>query len=147
MQSMKAGCIGFSLLTLLVAAGCGGSGTIPVTGTVTLDGQPLPNAVVAFAPKDGSRPAVGRTDAQGNFQVTTFTENDGVMPGEHIVTVTAFETVYNAKKPSDGSDEGTGGRMDLKWIAPQRYSQASASGLSAAVSRGQTHFVFDLKSE
>jgi hypothetical protein len=37
-------------LGLIVLAGCGGTKRLPVAGTVTLDGKPLDDAIITFAP-------------------------------------------------------------------------------------------------
>jgi hypothetical protein len=63
----------FALLALLLisltAAGCGDP-TTSVTGTVTLDGQPLEKAIVQFQPeRENDRPAVVLTDASGRYRV------------------------------------------------------------------------------
>ncbi|MEK6247545.1 MAG: carboxypeptidase-like regulatory domain-containing protein [Planctomycetales bacterium] len=71
--------------------GCWGGGgdhdpTIPVSGTVTLDGMPLADATVSFIPENG-RPANGTTDADGRFELTTYEKGDGVAISKHKVTV------------------------------------------------------------
>ena len=54
-------------------AGCGGAGDAPETvaasGTVTVDGKPMPRLSVAFIPTSGKL-ATGETDDQGNFTLT-----------------------------------------------------------------------------
>lgn len=86
------------LLGLGLLVGCGNSGeykVVPVSGIVTCQGKPLANATVNFSPKASpDRPAqnpgklaLGITDAQGRFQMTTYQNNDGVIMGTHTVTV------------------------------------------------------------
>ena len=56
---------------VLSLAGCGGADRPPlgyVSGRVTLDGDPVPGAVVVMKPEVG-RQAVGRTDDKGYFNV------------------------------------------------------------------------------
>lgn len=72
---------------ILPITGCGGSGTVSVKGAVTLDGEPLPKATVSFMPLGEGRAAYGVTDAKGNFKLTTFKVDDGIMPGEYKVMV------------------------------------------------------------
>jgi hypothetical protein len=73
---------------LLFLAGCGG-GTFPsVTGTVTLDGQPLSGAVVVFNPDGGGQVATGVTNSSGKFTMGTLRQGDGVRPGKYRVTIT-----------------------------------------------------------
>ena len=60
-----------------------------VEGIVVLDNQPVPEATVLFIPEGGTgQPAYGTTDENGKFQLTTFKENDGALPGAYKVTVT-----------------------------------------------------------
>jgi hypothetical protein len=80
-----------SLVVLLAAAltGCGGNGTTPVKGVVTLEGAPLPGATVLFMPDgDGrGRPASGFTSSDGVFQLTTYRPDDGALPGQYRVLI------------------------------------------------------------
>ena len=59
----------------------------PVTGTVTLDGKPLADAYVNFAPEN-ARPSSGQTDADGVFTLTFNDQLDGAAVGTHKVTIT-----------------------------------------------------------
>lgn len=60
----------FVLFFGLVLLGCGSGDDTPplgeVTGTITLDGQPLEGVIVVFKPEVG-RAATGTTDAQGKY--------------------------------------------------------------------------------
>ena len=62
------------LVGLVALAGCDREATTnPVRGTVTLDGRPLPKATVQFLAQDpGGRDALGTTDANGRFRLSTF---------------------------------------------------------------------------
>ena len=71
-----------------VLVGCGpGSDTVPVSGIVTYQGQPLAEVEVTFFPEEG-RPASGVTNASGRYTLSTFASNDGAIPGEHRVVIT-----------------------------------------------------------
>jgi hypothetical protein len=98
----------FLMVGLLVfAAGCGSSKFVPVSGRVTLGGQPLVNATVIFQPQSkelnpgpGSR---GKTDGDGRFQLRLQTgQGDGALIGPHNVSITAYEG--DDSIPSSGSD-------------------------------------------
>jgi hypothetical protein len=78
-------------LVALAATGCGKK-TAKVEGIVTLDGQPVPGAMVIFYPDDGGPQANGLTDADGAFRLTTFNTGDGATPGGHKVTVSKERT-------------------------------------------------------
>src|SRR5262245_4436516 len=72
----------------LAGGGCGGSGTVKVRGTVTLDGKPLSGAMVTFVPaEEKGRAASGATQADGSFRLTTFKPDDGALPGDYKVMV------------------------------------------------------------
>lgn len=83
------------LVLLLGTVGCGSGGEHGVAkagGTVTLDGNPVPELVVSFTPQStgGGNPgksATGRTDAQGKFTLSTYEMGDGAVIGKHQVMV------------------------------------------------------------
>jgi hypothetical protein len=95
----------------LAGPGCGGGKdrTVAVKGNVTLDGKSLVGALVTFVPKDPSagRAAIGRTDANGRFQLSTYNTDDGALPGEYKVTV-----AYQEAAEGQAVDDPTG--MDDK---------------------------------
>lgn len=77
------------LLMIVFMQGCGDS-TRPavgkVSGTVTLDGQPLPNATVQFQPETG-RPSAGITDAAGKYSLSYSPGVEGAAIGHHKVII------------------------------------------------------------
>lgn len=86
-----------NFICLLVFAastvGCGRPGTsptAPTSGVVRFNGQPATEVRVIFTPSNG-RPAIGETDAEGKFVLTTFQPEDGAMPGTHKVTISDRE--------------------------------------------------------
>lgn len=76
-----------ALGTLLL--GCGGPGGDmgTVTGTVTLDGAPLPGVMVTFTPADGQRESFGVTNTSGVYNLRYTTQIMGAKKGEHQVRV------------------------------------------------------------
>ncbi len=81
-------CMGLLALFIMVA-GCGNSeGRVSLRGTVKLDGQPLVNATVRFIAQDsGGKDALGTTDADGVFRLSTLKPGDGALPGKYKVVV------------------------------------------------------------
>jgi len=59
-----------------------------VSGTITLDGEPLGGASVYFRPKSGGRTSTGATDANGVYVMTYKNATKGAKIGEHTVTIT-----------------------------------------------------------
>jgi hypothetical protein len=116
--------------------GCGGSSAIPVQGTVTLDGKPVADAVVTFAPQGEGEPAAGATNASGKFILQRREAGDGVPPGSYAVTVVGVRTT-GLQATSDGlSDITAAGQIKEEWFVPQKYSIRESSGLQAEVKPG-----------
>jgi hypothetical protein len=95
------------LLTLASVAGCGGSNltVAPVSGTVTLNGQPLPNAFIMFEPIESggtnTPTSNGRTDDKGHYVLSIPVTNDkGAVLGKHTVRILAAKI---DKAPDDDS--------------------------------------------
>ena len=133
-------CFVLRVSCLAMIAGCG-SGNVQVTGTVLLDGKPLPDASVLFMPKLGGRPATGKTDSAGQFKLTTDQQDDGARPGEYAVAVNAISVKY--EKSADGSEFA---EQDT-WIAPQRYSKPETSGLTVTISASERTPKIELQSK
>jgi len=81
------------LLLPLWLAGCGGqdAGLHPVVGRMTCGDVPVANASLGFHPAGaasrGAPCPVGRTQADGSYQLTTRSAGDGAPPGEYVVTI------------------------------------------------------------
>ncbi|PQO37119.1 hypothetical protein C5Y96_06370 [Blastopirellula marina] len=77
-------------IALIGLTGCGsGAGVAPVSGTVTLDGQPLANALVSFYPQEeGKRFSTGTTDASGRYELVYTNDQHGAAIGKHTVKIT-----------------------------------------------------------
>jgi hypothetical protein len=79
----------------VLALGCGSRKFAPVSGKVTLNGQPLANALVAFnpIPPEGSAQAgpgsIGTTDANGVYTLRVSSDQAGALVGKHRVGITA----------------------------------------------------------
>jgi hypothetical protein len=82
-------------VAVLGLIGCGGGGhkTAPVSGTVTVGGQPQANVIVVFTPESSGTTAppgsTGRTDASGKFTLRTPLGQEGAVVGKHTVRIEA----------------------------------------------------------
>jgi hypothetical protein len=139
-ESLRVSLVGLvaGALCLAAVAGCGPRGpeTVQVTGTVTLDGEPVEGAVVGFRPTAGT-PATATTDASGRFTLNA-------TPGQNGVTVTKSELVGEA--PAEDA-EATAGDVETRMLLPIRYSAVQGSGLSFDVQPGMAPVTIELKSE
>lgn len=83
------------LLLVVFLSGCGGSefSLVPVSGTVTFDGQPLEGAEVVFAPMASQDEinvgpvSVAQTDASGQFALATAKGEAGAVVTKHRVSI------------------------------------------------------------
>src|SRR5262245_19465673 len=87
--------------SLIFVSGCGSGGKpppklgelVPLTGTVTMDGQPLAQATVRFHPTEesGFHGCQGTTDENGKYKLETDIGDgkmkEGALPGHYQVTV------------------------------------------------------------
>jgi hypothetical protein len=128
---------------LLLLGGCGSDGTAPterVSGVITYNGQPVSNVSVTFTPSEG-RPATGTTDSEGKFTLTTFSPDDGAVPGTHTVTLAAFS---EESPPMPGTPEAAN-YTPPPLPFPPRYMDPQLSGLTAEVKKGEKNeFSFTL---
>jgi DNA-binding NarL/FixJ family response regulator len=60
---------------------------VPVSGTLTVSGQPLRDVIVHFSREGGSHIASGKTDATGKYRLSTLRQGDGAEEGIHVVWV------------------------------------------------------------
>lgn len=86
-----------AMLLFPAVMGCGDSGLVlvPLTGTVTLDGQPLPFKSLMLVPAEGTagHGAGGYSDGQGNYKLRAIVPGavkdfPGCPPGKYQVVVT-----------------------------------------------------------
>lgn len=136
--------IAASLGMFVASVGCGPSlpRTMPISGVVTLDGEPVEGASVLLIPVAGGHPATGVTDAEGKFVLSTFDAGDGAIVGQHGIAVTKSHFVGEAT--SDGLSTPAGATAPARELLPARYAAPSTSGLTFDVSRSSPPLVIEL---
>jgi len=132
-----------SVLAILIAASvtsCGGPNAASVSGTITLDGQPLPSANVSFHPDGGSggAPAYGQSDASGRYSLSTGSDS-GLAPGKYVAVVVA------TKEPPQPYD-ATGSEVPPIPITPAKYANIESSDLRVEVKAGKNDVPLALQS-
>jgi hypothetical protein len=120
-------------------AGCGGgSGTVPVRGTVTYKGKSVPSGTVTFIPDAGPH-ATGEIGPDGSYTLTTYKAGDGAVPGSYKVVVVAMEDTSN-RLPEE--------RASLPPpIVPTKYTSVATTDLTAQVKDGENTIDFELKGD
>lgn len=125
------------LLGFAIMVGCGGTeGYSTVTGNVTLDGQPLPDALIQFSPVNPGSPSYGRTDASGNYELIYSREIKGAELGEHVVAITTAQT---------GDPDAEPPTQDVPEKLPPKYH--SQTELKVEVKPGKNVHNFELQSK
>jgi hypothetical protein len=103
------------ILALIACVGCGGGepSLAPVSGIVTVDGKPYPDAVVSFQPigtKDALNPgrgSSGYTDANGRFVLKYDGIKNGAVVGKHLVRIMTKGNDVMIGSEGTGSDDFT----------------------------------------
>jgi hypothetical protein len=96
------------LCVCFATVGCGKNGLplVPVRGKITFNGGPPPAVgTVSFTPISvdpglPNRPGRAAFDKEGNFQVTSFKENDGLIPGKYHPQVSCWMGAPSSNDPS-----------------------------------------------
>ncbi|MGD9856481.1 MAG: carboxypeptidase-like regulatory domain-containing protein [Planctomycetaceae bacterium] len=106
----------------------------PISGRVTLKGEPVEGAILIFHSTAKELSAQGRTDADGNYSVTTYEDGDGAVLGEHIVTVRKTKEV---KKPTKYHTEDEPSYATFtEELLPKESSSKQTSKLRVTVAEG-----------
>jgi hypothetical protein len=131
-------------VVLALVAGCGkpGHGTIPVHGQITFGGGSWPTkgrlyfTTVKSPTGAASRPGMASFAEDGNFIVTTFRDDDGLLPGEYQVNVECWKFA-----PKMGSFEKA-----ISYV-PAHYQSGMQNGFKVLVpsdSPGPVEVKFDV---
>jgi hypothetical protein len=153
------GIIGLSLWGC--SGGAEGNNRVPVfkvTGTVKLSGAPISEALVAFASKDGEKEtlpvALGRTNDQGEYSLTTYNQNDGAAQGDFVVTVSknisssaaeASQPAHGVDVPATSSHNAKTAKASAGNLVPTQYSDSLKTPLKFTVEAQDNVYDIELK--
>ncbi len=139
---------------MLEVVGCSGSGdSLPreaVSGVVTLDGQPLADGSILFAPQSaataGETPTSGGAQIkEGNFSID---QEKGLVPGTYGVSIYAAGKrggdQGKAAQPGAGGNKGTDVAKEL---IPKRYNSNTELKVEIKKGGGNSSLKFELKSD
>jgi hypothetical protein len=138
-----------AILCATSLAGCGGGGPAPASGVVKLDGMPVDNATVTFAPADPGAQGTANlayclSDSSGAFQLRTPNNVAGAFPGRYKVTVTKWVYPPDVKPPTTAAE----GRKTInlrKEGMPADYTTFESTPLVVEVPKsGKTDIVLEL---
>jgi hypothetical protein len=120
--------------------GCGGQPgsklkLVKVTGTVKLDGKPLPQGTISFVGNDATAVnAAAELDASGRYSLSTQQKGDGVPAGSYKVRIESWASP--PKMVATGVEPG-------KSAIPERYATIESSELTAKVEDNSKAQVID----
>jgi hypothetical protein len=105
-----------AVLLAKVCTGCGKSGLpmVPVSGKITFVGAPPPAAgSIAFNPISAQnglprRPGTAQFGTDGVFRVTSFKQNDGLLPGKYSARIECWKG-----NPATSSDPNAFERLNF----------------------------------
>ncbi len=125
---------------IVMVLGCnkGSQQFAPVSGKVTLNGQPLANATVSFQPiaKQGIEAGPGstaKTNDKGEFTLKVSTGKLGAVVGKHRVIISSLEA-----KPEEDDSRPRRGGPELDDKVPSRYGPGGKDELTFEVVSGGT---------
>jgi hypothetical protein len=141
---------------LVILAGCsGGQRTaVPVSGSVTYNGQPVAGATVIFLGKANEPAATGITATDGTFRLSTYGEADGAVPGQYSVTVVKMEggpaddpnAPFDPVADMEAAAKNTAPAPPAHHLLPEKYATAKESPLGFTVgASGSNQFPIELK--
>lgn len=135
------------VVLLVFVVGCGSANKlVPVTGTVTLDGKELPNAVLNFHPANAQTLGLGGgavTGPDGKYVLDNAQGGKGVAPGEYVVVIS--RRLRPNGEPADLSVPPM--ESDARETLPPRYSDREKTILKATVSKENTTQNFALETK
>jgi hypothetical protein len=134
LRGRRARFCGALVVAVLIAIGCSQRGfeLAPVTGTVTMDGKPLAQALVRFLPQGGAvnRPSTGVTDVDGKYRLLYSAREEGTIVGPVKVEITTGDPEQPKLYPE---------------TVPTKYNTETT--LTRDVQSGDNVFDFDLQSK
>jgi hypothetical protein len=118
----------FLSVALLAGCGDGRPKRVPISGQVLIDGKPLDFGFIQFMPEN-ARASDCNLDSNGRFTLSCFGQNDGAVPGKHIVVVSAGETLSPTK---------------TRWHAPKKYADYRTSGLTQEITDANENLTINI---
>jgi hypothetical protein len=142
-------------IALLLMSGCGGGYSGPtgtVSGSVTLNGQPVPSgSIVSFIADDGFV-ATGIVDAAGAYKLEVAGQGPKVPAATYKVMVAApasggisdTDAEYEKMMQSTNAD-AMGSSAKVTEAIPSKFTSTATSGLSFPVNAGENTINIELK--
>jgi hypothetical protein len=141
-------CLFASICAVLFASGCGKKDdipeTVPVSGKVTVDGQPVTSGQVSFTAFDKSQKVggmcTGKIDSSGGYVIYTG-DKEGAPPGRYKVSVTP------TMAPTGDTKDFKDAKAMMKAMMPfdPKFGDADKSKIIINVTKDAPPGTYDLK--
>jgi hypothetical protein len=123
-------------------AGCSGEPNVPIgtlSGTVTLDGKPVPEATINFIKPSGFAASTEIKD--GAYEIADSQYGGGLPAGDYLVSIAPVVTMEADPLAKSKT------KSPLEAKIPVKYRDPGTSGLTAEVSEEATKANFRLSSQ
>lgn len=118
------------ILLAITLAGCSTSDRVTVSGTVTRsDGTPVAGARVVFRSPETGKSARAITDDQGDYDLGTVNQGDGIHPGGYYIVVVEDRGSIENPRPR---------------TFHEKYERPNTSGLVLRIKEGEST-TFDME--
>ncbi len=147
----------FATACAIFLAGCGGSktGVVPVSGTLTIDGQPADGIEITLAPLDSVMPVATGLVQNGSFELFSGIQGEsGAVPGKYklVLAVRKSTTEEEARAKYAAGASGAAGRggspapqqgtTELPFAA--KYASSTTSDMEVEITKGKNNLKLDV---
>jgi hypothetical protein len=123
-----------TLATFGGLVGCQRDSMVEIAGDVTIEGKPLEEGTIRFAPRNQQGPSAGTTVQHGKYHLR-------LLPGTKTVRIEAFKTL--GERPADPSMPNARMTPVKQQLLPNNYNVEST--LTCDVESKKCQYDFDLK--
>ena len=136
----------FGVLCLVTFVGCpasqSGPTTVPVKGTLTIDGQPAKDVTIMFNPVDPKNPPASGPVVNGAFELRTGREGKpGAVVGKYKVSLVAESSTASAGAAYK-SAKGAPPKVEKPF--PEKYSSPATSDKEVEVKAGSNDIKIEI---
>ncbi len=120
---------------------------VDVSGTITLDGEPVENAVVLLEDVNTGLQSPGLTDSSGHYRLKFDSDKYGVIPGEKKVVVSTTMKVLGLNSDEEGGESSDEGEQQAKPVELIPEAYRSETRLRVTIDDSTKKLDFNLASD
>ncbi len=135
MSRFISGAVVLVALIAVMSVGCTGQSgpkTVPVKGTLTIDGAPADGVTISLAPQESSNPVASGVVNKGEFELYSGTQGaKGAVPGKYKVVLAAAGIGSKEEAMKKYAGGGPGGKSSAPKEAPLPFPEKYASSATS----------------